>query len=265
MTKTLMIHPTFLCPFSCCFCITKNKASLNEYLSLDKLETFLNENKFDNFIISGGEPSAFSKSYFDAVVDIAKKHSDSVSIFMYPYTLTNFRDDVEYMLSYDFLARARATEVWENLLSFPKPFDLKLTLSPGLMKYHPNMIFKKLSLLNNIKSVELLPYFKSESTFYNLTTTNAEKYIKAFLTSGVNIPYTNLNIEKIKLLKGIPTTIEPVDEFMYHLLPDGKLTIDYFENELHSYKEIESLELFEKPIIPKNMNLYNEEFQECVI
>ena len=35
--RTLVVYPTFLCPFSCAFCLTKTKNSLNEFLDVFKL------------------------------------------------------------------------------------------------------------------------------------------------------------------------------------------------------------------------------------
>lgn len=38
--KTLIVYPTFLCPYSCAFCLTKDKNSLNEFLDIFKLRDF---------------------------------------------------------------------------------------------------------------------------------------------------------------------------------------------------------------------------------
>ena len=42
--RTLVVYPTFLCPFSCAFCLTKTKNSLNEFLDVFKLRDFLEKN-----------------------------------------------------------------------------------------------------------------------------------------------------------------------------------------------------------------------------
>ena len=226
--RNLVIYPSFLCPFACAFCVTKNKSSYNEILSIEKLNNFLSshQNIFNNIIISGGEPMALKKDYFNQLINTIKQYYSNITINSYPYNIDNYREDIEYNFSYDFMARSRALEVWENLLRFPKKFDITITISPVIFKYHPNAILQKLSLLPNIKSVEFIPYCKNESSQFDITKNNClDKFNKMILSSKLNVPYKLINKEKLrnKILGKQPELIDLC------LLPNGELYYQTFQ------------------------------------
>ena len=263
--KTLTVYPSFLCPFSCNFCLNKDKNSLNEILDTSVLESFLKEygHNFKKIYISGGEPMNLPKLYFNDLVDTIKEYNKNITILSYPFQMDNYRDDVEYILSYDFLARPRALDVWSNLLKFPKKFDISVTLTPLLFKYHPNAIFQKLSILPNLKNVELKPYFKNETTTWNLNNVTCDKFLKFWISSHLNVSFINVNKEKMRHLIGKASRIEIIDEKNFNLLPDGKLYIDDFnEQDIHSFKEISITELDTIKIKqPSCIDFYSDDLQ----
>ena len=264
--NTLTIYPTFLCPFGCNFCFNKDKNLLNEFLDIEKLDKFLqkNHNKFEKIIISGGEPMNYSKIYFNLLNDKIKEYNTNIQVHCYPFQLTNYRDDVEYVFSYDFLSRPRALEAWENMLRMTQPFDMNITLVPLMFKYHPNAIFQKLSYIKNLRNVEIKPYYKNKSTTWNINDTVCEKFIKLWLSSKINTHFINYNKEKIRHLIGKPSKIEIKEQNNYNLLPDGKLYIDYFdENDIHDFKEIKPSEIdIIKSNKPSCIDFYSKDLQD---
>ena len=258
--KRLVVYPSFLCPFSCNFCITKNKNSLNEALSINTLKNFLNKNhnNISEFIISGGEPLLLGKSYFNELVDTLKSFNKKVTVQSYPISLENYRDDIEYNLSYDFMAKPRALEVWENLLKFKKKFDLTITISPLLFKYHPNGILQKLSLLPNINSVEFIPYCKNECSEFDITKNDClTKFNQLLLQSKLNIPFKLVNKEKSRLYV-LERQDNDVDVCIF---PDGSLHYQNFDEKglLKFFQTSE--EIFNQHIslqYPEEIDLYSE-------
>lgn len=266
--RTLVVYPTFLCPFSCAFCLTKTKNSLNEFLDVFKLRDFLEKNhsNFDKIKISGGEPMLINHDYFNELVDTIKEFNKNIIISSYPVELKNYRDDIEYEFSYDFLARPRALEVWENLLRFPKKFDIKILVSPQILKtFHPNTILNKLSILPNIKSVEFKEYYRNEITMWNLNNTVYDKFIKLVLSSQLNIPYINLNKEKMRFLNNKSSRVDNsyFDE-EYCLLPDNKLYIQHFnEEDISTFQEINEEDIgILKVNYPEEYNFYSTELKK---
>ena len=266
--RTLVVYPTFLCPFSCAFCLTKTKNSLNEFLDVFKLRDFLEKNhlNFDKIKISGGEPMLINHDYFNELVDTIKEFHKNIIISSYPVELKNYRDDIEYEFSYDFLARPRALEVWENLLRFPKKFDIKILVSPQILKtFHPNTILNKLSILPNIKSVEFKEYYRNEITMWNLNNTVYDKFIKLVLSSQLNIPYINLNKEKMRFLNNKSSRVDNsyFDE-EYCLLPDNKLYIQHFnEEDISTFQEINEEDIGTLKVnYPEEYNFYSTELKK---
>lgn len=266
--RTLVVYPTFLCPFSCAFCLTKTKNSLNEFLDVFKLRDFLEKNhsNFDKIKISGGEPMLINHDYFNELVDTIKEFNKNIIISSYPVELKNYRDDIEYEFSYDFLARPRALEVWENLLRFPKKFDIKILVSPQILKtFHPNTILNKLSILPNIKSVEFKEYYRNEITMWNLNNTVYDKFIKLVLSSQLNIPYINLNKEKMRFLNNKSSRVDNsyFDE-EYCLLPDNKLYIQHFnEEDISTFQEINKEDIGTLKVnYPEEYNFYSTELKK---
>ena len=266
--KTLIVYPTFLCPYSCAFCLTKDKNSLNEFLDIFKLRDFLEKNasKFDKIKISGGEPMLINHDYFNELVDTIKEFNKNIIVSSYPVELKNYRDDIEYEFSYDFLARPRALEVWENLLRFPKKFDIKILVSPQILKtFHPNTILNKLSILPNIKSVEFKEYYRNEITMWNLNNTVYDKFIKLVLSSQLNIPYINLNKEKMRFLNNKSSRVDNsyFDE-EYCLLPDNKLYIQHFnEEDISTFQEINEEDIGTLKVnYPEEYNFYSTELKK---
>lgn len=266
--RTLVVYPTFLCSFSCAFCLTKTKNSLNEFLDVFKLRDFLEKNhsNFDKIKISGGEPMLINHDYFNELVDTIKEFNKNIIVSSYPVELKNYRDDIEYEFSYDFLARPRALEVWENLLRFPKKFDIKILVSPQILKtFHPNTILNKLSILPNIKSVEFKEYYRNEITMWNLNNTVYDKFIKLVLSSQLNIPYINLNKEKMRFLNNKSSRVDNsyFDE-EYCLLPDNKLYIQHFnEEDISTFQEINEEDIGTLKVnYPEEYNFYSTELKK---
>lgn len=258
--KRLVIYPSFLCPFSCNFCITKNKNSLNESLSINTLKNFMNmnHNKISEIVVSGGEPMILNKTYFNEIIDTLKQYDKKITINSYPLSLENFRDDVEYNLSYDFMAKPRAMEVWENLLKFKKKFDLTITISPLIFKYHPNNLLQKLALLPNIKSVEFIPYCKNECSEYDITKNDClTKFNQILLQSKLNIPFKLVNKDKTRQ-QMIEKTFAQSD---IHLFPSGELFYQEFdERGILKFKSTDA-SIFDKDVAlkyPEEIDLYSD-------
>lgn len=266
--KTLIVYPTFLCPYSCAFCLTKDKNSLNEFLDIFKLRDFLEKNasKFDKIKISGGEPMSINYDYFNELVDTLKEFNTNIIVSSYPVELKNYRDDIEYEFSYDFLARPRALEVWENLLNFPKKFDVKVLVSPQILKtFHPNVILNKLSILPNINTVEFKEYYRNETTMWNLNSLVYDKFIKLVLSSQLNVPFINLNKEKMRFLNGKTSKAnESFFEEEYCLLPNNKLYVQQFnENDISYFKEINENDIGLKKVnYPEEYNFYSKNLRQ---
>lgn len=231
--KVLKICLTYSCPFKCYFCFNRDKAEDTTLLDLNILDTFLSANskKFDKVVISGGEPTLVFKSYLHDVVDIIKKYTTNIEIETYPIVDSSFFnefDDIYPKISYDITARSKVQEVWKQLLSISKPFDINVTLSPLVFRFSPNKILQTLNLLPNLKHVTFKPFFNNTNYQYNIKQTDYKKFIDILNGSKLNLhftySYTDFN-----------------DEFIF--TPHGKLVVVQFENDIRYEKEISEEEI----------------------
>ena len=259
--KRLVIYPTFLCPFACAFCATKNKNSLNEMLDVTLMKHRVSEvaDYISEIVISGGEPMSWNKSYFNLIIDSLKPFGKKITVESYPYTLENYRDDIEYNFSYDFMVRPRAMETWENLLRIKKPFNLTVTISPMLFKLYPNAILYKLTLLNNLKEVEFIPYYKNELSQYDITKNETlVKFNKILLSNKLNLPFTLKN--KTNLVNKMLGEYNCEADIC--LLPNGDLKIKNFDRSgIMKFEDLDNQTLTNPVSLnyPEEIDLYNDE------
>ena len=262
--NSLTIIPTMYCKYKCPFCFNKSNDITPTYLDDEFIKTFLvrNGEKFDKIIISSGEPMTYPKVYFDRLVNHCKKFCKNVVINTFPTIMENYRDDVDYLISYDFISRPYAYDSWINMLKFPKKFDVIMTLTPHIFKLHPNNIFRKLLLLNNIKSIELKPFIKIPNLSWKVSKDMCDKYVKAFISSRLNLPFINVNREKINILNGLESDYKEENYDNYCLLPDKKLYVESANDitGVFEYKEIKVSDIGNiKSNIPYVCDIYSEE------
>lgn len=262
--NNLIIYPTFLCPFSCNYCLFKKKLSLNEQLFISDLEKYLNENinDVDEIIVSGGDFLSLNDVYMKELVETLNKYNKKWILQIYPYNLDKIKhlelgNNVVYEFSYDFLGKPRASEAWVSMLNFDKPFKVVITLSPLLFKYHPNQLLKKLSLLPNLTSVEFIPYYKNEYSRFDITKNNNFTDItKMILNCRLSLPFEITNKVKIqqKLLGNSIVNKE------IHLFPNGKTYHQHFTNDIVEFIENDGrFDNVSNVNIPESINMYSEE------
>lgn len=231
--KVLKICTTYSCPFKCYFCFNKDKAEDNTLLPLEDVEKFLEKNskKFDKIVITGGEPSLVLKSYITQLVELVKKYTSNVEMETYPIIENSFFDnftDVKLNVSYDFTARSRVQEVWKQLLTFNRPFDIIVTLSPIVFRFSPNKIIQTLNMLPNLKHVTFKPFLNNKNYQYNIKQSDYQNFVDVLNGSKLNVhftySYTDFN-----------------DEFI--LTPHNKLCVVQFDKEIRYEKEISDNEI----------------------
>lgn len=262
--NNLILYPTFLCPFSCQYCLFKNKLSLDETLSIDNASSYIknNINDIDNIIISGGDFLSLDKNYIYSLINNLCQYNKKIIIHVYPYNLEKIKNiqlnnNISYTFSYDFMAKPRAMEAWNNLYDFNKPYKIVITLSPLLFKYHPINLLKKLSQLSNLKEVEFVPYYKNDCNQFDITkNNNFVDMTKLILNCQLSLPYNLVNKEKIqqKILGSESLTKE------IHMFPNGKTYHQYFDNDVIKFHENNG-HFNDTPhlIIPKSIDMYNDE------
>jgi organic radical activating enzyme len=242
MTK-LIVYPTLECPFKCYFCYNSNNDD-RTLLDINVLDEFLQtySKKFDSISISGGEPSFLLNEYVKDLTDVIRKYFNEFEVQTYPIKLIKHQDGMKYNFAYDVLARPRVNEAWVNMLKFDKEFDLTITLSPLLYKFHPNKILHNLTLLKNLKTVFINPYFKNEHSKFDISHSEYNKFINIIKNSELRVPF------KIEFFD--------LDEDQYIFTPSGKLMGVEFDNNIRREVEIKPSQIGKfKTEYPSNVRI----------
>lgn len=259
----LKIYPSFKCTTKNKFYPFTNREN-DEVLSVEKLKQFLDKNydRFSKFIVTGGEPMELNKDYFDNLIDLLKQYGKQIIVNTYPVDLKNYRNDVDYDFSYEFLGKPRAIDAWNNMMNFKQPFSVNITLTPAILRYHPNKIFQKLSFLKNIKSIEFNTYYKNTTNSWNYGVSQLDKYIKAILGSKIELPFTLKNRENFEAIVN-GESLEEVFGNTYCILPDGELYIHQFgKDDIRNFEKISDDDIGVKVInYPIEYTMYNNTLQ----
>lgn len=202
----LILNLTSECNMQCPFCYIRREKELykNIVLNPENIKDVLNNLDVKNITISGGEPTVLPYetlfSILTKIREIWQGNIDFETNFTNPDVCFRLKDnfDINIVVGYDFNVRPMGQVVWQSLYEARKDFSLKLCVSPFLVKsYHPNLIIKKLSLLSNLKNVELVRYWKNENNQWNLSNSLYENYIQRFVTTDFTTNFKLLNKSKV--------------------------------------------------------------------
>lgn len=235
---TLSINPTYLCNFRCRFCyLTPEQLASREKLDLKKLEDMLEKItkeglRVDHIDLYGGEIALLSEDYLNELHELVGKYNNGeLNIVtnlskIHPYFL---RDDVNLSVSYDFSARERHEEVFNNLIMVPKPVSILMLASPELIRIDVETIIKHLNLLNNVRSVEVKPYSANQSNQLETTDREFEEFIKKWLSSDLEMNFQFMNKDNIEAaLDGSRNAYS--DDHLY-ITPQGKFAVLDFDSD----------------------------------
>lgn len=203
----LVINPTFKCDFDCIFCYVKKEMETyqDRLLDISVLDDVFKNYKFEEVVISGGEPTNCPYDYMISLIEKIREYYDGQIDFE-----TNFHNPtyceklqnatgVNIVVGYDFHAKPYANETWVNMYDYPNKFDIKLCATHFVVKsFHPNLILKKFSLLRNFKEFEVVRYMKNFSNQWKVETELFDKFIALFANSDFENKYTMKNIKKVK-------------------------------------------------------------------
>ena len=202
----LILNLTYDCNMQCPFCYIRREKEKykNIVLNPDNVVEIINKFDIRNITISGGEPTTLSYNilftFLSKLREVWDGNIDFETNFTNPDVCYRLKDNfnINIVVGYDFNVRPMGQVIWNNLYESRKEFDLKLCVSPFLVKtYHPNLIIKKLSLLKNIKYVELVRYWKNENNQFKLDNQMFENYIERFVLTDFETNFNLLNKSKV--------------------------------------------------------------------
>lgn len=236
----LIINPTYDCNMQCVFCFRRRERETYKKFTLpvETVEEILNKLDITQITISGGEPTLLPIEYLNNLLGKIREHFDGKINFETNFTNPDIcaklktQYNLNIVVGFDFHIRPLAQNVWNSLYEYHHKFDLKICASPFMIKsHHPNLIIRKLSVLQNLENVEIVRYLKNENNQWNIADNIYENFVKKFMETDFKTNFNLLNYSKVKdntfLLKDL--YLQPNGALEY-LSADNIIEFKPFEN-----------------------------------
>ena len=247
----LSLNPTYLCNFRCDFCyLTEEQLADKNKIHLGTLRDRLSEvSKFQpiSYVdLYGGEISTLSDDYFKALKDtIRQYYQGEINI------VTNYRSPKSYMhepdislsVSYDFEAREQHDIVFANMLTCPVPISVLILASPEVIKMDVPYMVQHLSMLSNIRSVEIKPYSTNQANAHNVTHKDFEDFVLKWLE--LDLPFEFENEHRIK--ESLSGDYNAFSSDHVYINPNGNFSVLEFDgNDREFFHELTTFDQYLK-------------------
>jgi len=242
------INPTYLCNFRCDFCyLTSEQLADKKKVDLRVLDERLSEIPDIHHIdLYGGEISTLGDDYFYDMKKIIRKHYDGVIniVTNYASPKTYMHDnDISLSVSYDFAARERSDIVFANMLVSPVPISVLILASRNVLDMDVPSMVQELSLLSNLRSVEIKPYSTNQANCHNVKHSDYEEFVKKWLE--LDLPFEFENLYRIE--ESISGNYNAFSNNHVYITPSGKFGVLEFDvSDREYFLELDSFDEYRK-------------------
>ena len=242
----LSINPSYFCNFSCDFCyLTKGQLKDQGKISPNKLDSLLSQvGNIDYVDLYGGEIGALSKGYYLEIKEVIRRYYQGEINIITNFSMLNkefFAEDVYLTVSYDFGARERHDEVFQNMLMSQSSFAILILATPEVVKMDVDAMIMQLNILMNLDSVEIKPYSTNQANSYDVTHHEYEEFIKKWIDSPIKKNYRFGNQEYIE--RSLSGKYNAYSDDHIYITPNGKFGVLEFDKDDKEYfLELESFD-----------------------
>lgn len=149
--KQLCIIPSYVCNFSCSWCIQKTRKHIKSKLDLHDLKIIIDNIDIDNIVILGGEVSILPNEYLNEFIALMESKCKPISISTNLFVVKDRLTRHNLNVSWDF-DRQNTKNIINNILSLEK-CSLVTTVTPYLLSLDIEYIARFYSIFNNVSSV----------------------------------------------------------------------------------------------------------------
>jgi len=233
---TLSINPSYFCNFSCDFCyLTKEQLTTKTLLKLDSLDELLKQvPNIDYIDLYGGEFSTLPIDYVWNLRNIIRKHYQGEINIVTNFSVLRkeFLDkDISLSISYDFAARERHEEVYNNMLMSEKEFSILILASKEVIEMDVSQMVEELNILGNLTSVEIKPYSINQANQHTVTHRNYEDFVRKWLNKEKKFTFIN----EIKIQESKDKVYDAFSNNHVYITPGGKFAVLEFDEEDKEY------------------------------
>lgn len=191
----------------------------------------------------GGEISLLKTEYLEKICYILKTHGiQDINLItnlssIHPFFLKN---EIYITVSYDFEAREKHEQVFQNMCKLEKPFSVLVLASPEVIKMNADTMITFFNSVTNLKSVEIKPYSTNQSNQFHLEFSEFEEFIKKWIKSKVTKRFKFVNEDLI--LDSLDRLKNAFSDDHLYLTPNGNWAVLDFDKHNHEYfRELKNL------------------------
>lgn len=265
---TLSINPSYFCNFRCNFCYlsdlqladlkTLSPDILHEQLSM--VSTF---RQIEHVDLYGGEIALIKPEILQSLLNTIRTfYQGKVNVITnLSYVNPVFsRDEIELSVSWDYIAREKHQEVYENMRRLEKDFHLLILASEKLVNISQAELDQLIEMLNQLprlKTVEIKPYSLNYHHPQKMKFIDHEEWVKQWILRQDRFHFDFINIQKIR--DSISKKYSAWSDEHLYITPKGKLAVlefdelgrEYF-SELNDFQAYDDWVLKEKNTVSSN-------------
>jgi len=245
----ISLNPTYLCNFRCDFCyLTPEQLADKNKINLSVLDQRLSEvskqQPIEYIDLYGGEISTLGDDYFYSMKEVIRKYyQGEINI------ITNYAspkpymhdEDISLSVSYDFEAREKSDLVFANMLMSPVPISILILASKKVINMDVESMVQQLSMLSNIRSVEIKPYSTNQANQQEVTHKDFEDFVIKWLE--MDLPFEFENRHRIE--ESIKKYYDAFSNNHVYITPNGKFAVlEFDENDNEYFLELDSFDKY---------------------
>lgn len=249
MSVTVSINPSYYCNFSCNFCyLTKEQLKDRRTITPEQLDAKLEEitahTEIEHVDLYGGEIGVLKREeYYDLKRVIKKHYAGDINIIT-NYSMIHdwfFDDDTTLSISYDFTAREKSRQVFNNMLQARSELAVLVLASKDVLELNVDDMINELNMCNAITSVEIKPYSINQANAYNVSHKDYEQFIIKWIESPVQKRFEFINEYHIQ--DSLDQVYNSFSDDHVYITPTGRFAVLEFDlNDKEYFLELDKFE-----------------------
>jgi len=200
--------------------------------------------KIDHVDLYGGEIGVLKREEFFDLKRVIKKYYTGAINIITNYSMIHdwfFDDDISLSVSYDFTAREKSRQVFNNMLQSRKNLSVLVLASKDVLGLDVDEMINELNMCTAITSVEIKPYSTNQANCHSVSHRDFENFVIKWLESPVDKKFEFINEYHIQ--DSLDKIYNSFSDDHVYITPNGKFAVLEFDlNDNEYFLELDSFD-----------------------
>jgi sulfatase maturation enzyme AslB (radical SAM superfamily) len=192
----------------------------------------------------GGEIGILKREEYYDLKRVIKKHCDSNINIITNYSMIQdwfFDDDTSLSVSYDFTAREKSSQVFNNMLQARDELAILVLASKDVIEMNVDNMINELNMCSAITSVEIKPYSINQANSFNVSHKDFEQFIIKWLESPIQKNFDFINEYHIQ--DSLDKKYNSFSDDHVYITPSGRFAVLEFDlNDKEYFLELDTFQ-----------------------